>query len=137
VTFNQILTASSTFYPGTIALDSNFDKTTTTNNLYADDIYYFAVVHLTQDPGITPAQLPAAGQDATLSTGQPLTVVGYGTSATQGGGPPTYPPTGQREAADLALQAVTPPRCSRWRCPRAPAPTRPRSMPVIPLLAHP
>jgi V8-like Glu-specific endopeptidase len=107
VTFDQSPTASSTFYTGTIVLDPHFDKTTTTNNLYAHDIYDFAVVHLTQDPGITPARLPAAGQDATLATGQPLTVVGYGTSATQGGGPPTYPPTGQREAADLALQTVT------------------------------
>jgi hypothetical protein len=108
VTFDQNPTASSTFYTGTITLDPNFNKTTTTNHLYADDTYDFAVVHLTQDPGITPAQLPAAGQDATLGDEQPLTVVGYGTSATQGGGPPTYPPTGQREAASLAVQTVTP-----------------------------
>ena len=107
VTFDQSPTASSTFYTGTIVLDPKFDKTTTTNSLYAHDIYDFAVVHLTQDPGITPAQLPAAGQNATLATGQPLTVVGYGTSVTQGSGPPTYPPTGQREAAGLALQTVT------------------------------
>ena len=107
VTFDQNPTASSTFYTGTIVLDPKFDKTTTTNSLYAHDIYDFAVVHLTQDPGITPAQLPAAGQNATLATGQPLTVVGYGTSVTQGSGPPTYPPTGQREAAGLALQTVT------------------------------
>lgn len=107
VTFDQSPTASSTFYTGTVVLDPNFDKTTTTNSLYAHDIYDFAVVHLTQDPGITPARLPAAGQDATLATGQPLAVVGYGTSATQGSGPPTYPPTGQREAAGLALQTVT------------------------------
>jgi hypothetical protein len=107
VTFDQTPTASSTFYTGTIAIDPNFDKATTTNSLYADDTYDFAVVHLTQGPGITPARLPAAGQDATLATRQPLTVVGYGTSATQGGGPPTYPPTGQREAADLALRTVT------------------------------
>jgi Trypsin len=108
VTFAQTPAATSTFYTGTIVIDPSFDKTTTTNNLYADDIYDFAVVHLTQDPGIAPAQLPAAGQDATLATGQALTVVGYGTSATQGGGAPTYPPTGQREAAGLALQTVTP-----------------------------
>jgi len=108
VTFDRAPTASGTFYTGPIVLDPHFDKTTTNNTLYAHDIYDFAVVHLTQDPGITPAQLPAAGQDATLPTGQPLTVVGFGTSATQGGGPPTYPPTGQREAAGLALRTVTP-----------------------------
>jgi hypothetical protein len=107
VTFDQTPTASSTFYTGTITLDPNFNKTMTTNHLYADDTYDYAVVHLTQDPGITPAQLPAAGQDATLGNEQPLTVVGYGTSATQGHGRPTYPPTGQREAADLAVRTVT------------------------------
>jgi hypothetical protein len=37
----------------------NFDKTTTTNNLFAHDIYDFAVVHLPQDPGIT---LPSSRQ---------------------------------------------------------------------------
>jgi trypsin len=107
VTFDQHPSASSIFYGGTVVLDPDFTKTTTTNNLYADDNYDFAVVHLTQDPGITPAQLPAAGQDATLPHYQALDVVGYGTSVTQGGGAPTYPPTGQRESAGLTLSATT------------------------------
>jgi Trypsin len=107
VTFDQQPGASSTFYTGTVVLDPSYTYTTTTNNLYADDLNDFAVVHLTQDPGITPAQLPAAGQDASIPRGQALTVVGYGTSATQGGGAPTYPPTGQRESATLTLTATT------------------------------
>lgn len=107
VTFDQKPTASSTYYAGTVTLDPNYDKTTTNDNLYADDVNDYAVVHLAADPGITPAQLPPAGFDAGLPHGQSLTVVGYGTSVTQGGGPPTYPPTGQREAAGLTLQTVT------------------------------
>lgn len=107
VTFDQQPSASSTFYTGTVVLDPDYTNTTTTRNLYADDLYDFAVVHLTQDPGITPAQLPAAGQDSALPRGQAITVVGYGTSATQGGGAPTYPPTGQRESASLTLTAST------------------------------
>lgn len=107
VTFDQHPTASSTYYGGTVTLDPNYDKTTSHDNLYAHDIDDYAVVHLAADPGITPAQLPAAGLDARLPHGQPLTVVGYGTSVTQGGGAPTYPPTGQRESARLILQTVT------------------------------
>ena len=107
VTFDQHPSASTAFYTGTVVLDPYYKNTTTTNNLYADDIYDFAVVHLTQDPDITPAQLPAAGQDAAIPRGQALTVVGYGTSVTQGGGAPTYPPTGQRESASLTLTATT------------------------------
>jgi hypothetical protein len=108
VTFDQKPTVSSTYYGGTIELDPNFDKTTTTNNLYADDVDDFAVVRLNADPGIRPAALPSSEAESALSGGQPLTVVGYGTSVTQGGGAPTYPPTGQRESAGLTLQAVTP-----------------------------
>jgi len=107
VTFDQHPTATSTYFPGTVTLDPAYDKTTTHDNLYADDVNDFAVVHLAQDPGITPAQLPSAGYDASLGRGQTLTAVGYGTSVTQGGGAPTYPPTGQRETADLTLQTVT------------------------------
>jgi hypothetical protein len=107
VTFEQHPTTTSTYFSGTIVLDPLFDKTSTKDNLYANDIYDFAVVHLDADPGIAPAHLPSAGEDATLPTGQPLSVLGYGTSVTQGGGAPTYPPTGQREAAALALQTVT------------------------------
>ncbi len=108
VTFDEHPTASSTYYAGTVTLDPNYDKTTTHDNLYADDVDDYAVVHLAADPGITPAQLPTAGLDARLPRGQSLTVVGYGTSVTQGGGAPTYPPTGQRESAMLTLQTVTP-----------------------------
>ncbi len=107
VTFDQHPTAASTYFGGTVVLDPLFDKTTTRDNLYAHDSSDFAVVHLDADPGIAPASLPAAGADAALPSGQPLTVVGYGTSVTQGGGAPTYPPTGQREAASLTLQTVT------------------------------
>jgi hypothetical protein len=107
VTFDQHPSASSTFYGGSIVLDPLFDKTTTKNNLYADDVYDFAVVRLDGDPGITPARLPALSTSDALPSGQPLTVVGYGTSVTQGGGAPTYPPTGQRESADLTLRTVT------------------------------
>jgi hypothetical protein len=107
VTFDQHPTASSTYYAGTVTLDPQYDKTTTHDNLYAHDIYDYAVVHLDAEPGITPASLPPAGEDAALPHGQPLTVVGYGTSVTQGGGAPTYPPTGQRESASLTLQTVT------------------------------
>lgn len=107
VTFDQHPTSTSTYYGGTVALDPRFDKTVTHDNLYADDVYDFAVVHLDADPGITPAQLPASGADASLPRGQALTVVGYGTSVIQGGGAPSYPPTGQREAATLAVQTVT------------------------------
>ena len=57
VTFDQQPGASPTFYTGTVVLDPSYTYTTTTNNLYADDVNDFAVVHLTQDPGITPAQL--------------------------------------------------------------------------------
>ena len=39
--------------------------------------------------------------------GTPITTLGYGTSVTQGGGAPTYPATGQRESATLALQTAT------------------------------
>lgn len=108
VTFAQKPTTSSTFYSGAIKLDPSFDKTTTTDNVYADDIHDFAVVRLAAAPRIRPARLPALDAEAAWSAGQPLTVVGYGTSMTQGGGAPTYPPTGQREAASLTLQAVTP-----------------------------
>lgn len=108
VTFNQKPNESSTYYGGTIAIDPDYDKATTTNNLYADDVYDFAVVRLNADPGIRPAVLPSLGAESALSTGQSLTVVGYGTSMTQGGGAPTYPSTGQRESASLTLQAVTP-----------------------------
>jgi secreted trypsin-like serine protease len=107
VTFDQHPTASSTYYAGTVTLDPKYDKTTTHDNLYADDVDDYAVVHLAADPGIQPARLPTAGLDAALPHGQPLTVVGYGTSVTQGGGAPTYPPTGQRESARLTLQTVT------------------------------
>jgi hypothetical protein len=107
VTFDQRPTAASTYYAGTVTLDPDYDKTTTKDNLYADDVRDFAVVHLDADPGIAPAQLPGAGLDAALPHGQPVTVVGYGTSVTQGAGAPTYPPTGQREAAGLTLQTVT------------------------------
>lgn len=107
VTFDQHPTASSQFFGGTIVLDPLFDKTTTRNNLYADDVHDFAVVQLDQDPGITPARLPALGVASSLPMDQPLTVVGYGTSVTQGGGAPTYPDTGQREAANLTLRTVT------------------------------
>jgi hypothetical protein len=107
VTFDQHPTAASTYYAGTITLDPDYDKTTTHDNLYADDVDDYAVVHLTADPGITPAQLPTAGFADSLSHGQALTVVGYGTSVTQGGGAPTYPPTGQRESAALTLHTVT------------------------------
>lgn len=107
VTFDQHPTSASTYYGGTIVLDPQFDKTVTHDNLYANDVYDFAVVRLDADPRIAPAHLPTAGMDAGLPTGQALTVVGYGTSVTQGGGAPTYPPTGQREAAALAVQTVT------------------------------
>lgn len=107
VTFDQHPTAASTYYPGSVTLDPAYDKTTTHDNLYADDVNDFAVVHLADDPGITPAQLPRSGYGGSLTRGQPLTVVGYGTSVTQGAGAPTYPPTGQREAAPLTLQTVT------------------------------
>ncbi len=107
VTFDQHPSASSTFYGGTIVLDPQFDKTTTKNNLYANDVHDFAVVRLDADPGIIPARLPALGTSSALRSGQPLTVVGYGTSVTQGGGAPTYPPTGQRESAALTLRTVT------------------------------
>ena len=107
VTFDQHPTTASTYYPGSVTLDPAYDKTTTHDNLYADDVNDFAVVHLADDPNITPAQLPRAGYDDSLPRGQALTVVGYGTSVTQGGGAPTYPPTGQREAAALTLQTVT------------------------------
>jgi hypothetical protein len=107
VTFDQRPTASSTYYSGTVSLDPNYDKTTTHDNLYAHDVNDYAVVHLTSDPGIERAQVPTAGFEAALPHGQSLTVVGYGTSVTQGGGAPTYPPTGQRESARLTLQTVT------------------------------
>jgi hypothetical protein len=107
VTFDQHPTAASTYYRGSVTLDPAYDKTATHDNLYADDVNDFAVVHLADDPGITPAQLPPPGYGASLPRGQALTVVGYGTSVTQGGGAPTYPPTGQREAAALTLQTVT------------------------------
>ena len=107
VTFDQHPTATSTYYPGSVTLDPAYDKTTTHDNLYADDVNDFAVVHLAGDPHITPAQLPPPGYGDSLPRGRALTVVGYGTSVTQGGGAPTYPPTGQREAAALSLQTVT------------------------------
>lgn len=107
VTFDQHPSATSTYLAGSVTLDPAYDKVSTHDNLYAHDLYDFAVVHLTADPGITPARLPSAGYDATLPGGQALDVVGYGTSVTQGGGAPTYPPTGQRESAALTLQTVT------------------------------
>jgi len=107
VTFAQRPTAASTYYGGTVVIDPQFDKLTTTNNLYADDVHDFAVVRLDADPGIAPAQLPALNAAATLDRGTEITTLGYGTSVTQGGGAPTYPPTGDREAAALALQTVT------------------------------
>ncbi len=107
VTFDQHPTENSAFFAGSVTLDPAFDKTVTHDNLYADDVDDFAVVHLAGDPGITPAQLPQAGYDESLPRGQALTVVGYGTSVTQGHGAPTYPPTGQREGATLTLQTVT------------------------------
>lgn len=107
VTFDQQPSAASTFYGGTVALDPAYDKATTRDNLYADDVNDFAVVHLGADPGIAPAQLPSAGLSDSLDRGQSITAVGYGTSVTQGGGAPTYPATGQREAATLSLQTVT------------------------------
>jgi Trypsin len=107
VTFDQHPTANSRFYGGTIVIDPLFDKLASSDNLYADDVHDFAVVRLDADPGITPAVLPALDAAAGLARGTALTVVGYGTSVTQGGGAPTYPDTGQRESAALALQTVT------------------------------
>lgn len=107
VTFAQHPTATSDYISGTVVLDPAYDKTTTHDNLYANDVNDFAVVRLASDPGIAPAQLPSAGYDETLARGQKITAVGYGTSVTQGGGAPTYPATGQREAADVTLQKVT------------------------------
>ena len=107
VTFDQHPTASSSYLSGRIVLDPLFDKTVTRNNLYANDVHDFAVVQLDANPGITPARLPALGASSSLPSGQRLTVVGYGTSVTQGGGAPTYPPTDQREAATLTLRTTT------------------------------
>lgn len=107
VTFDQHPSASSRFFSGTVTLDPAYDKTTTHDNLYADDVNDFAVVRLHADPGITPALLPSAGFSDSLRRGQSITAVGYGTSVTQGGGAPTYPATGQREASTMSLQSVT------------------------------
>lgn len=107
VTFAQRPTADSTYYGGTVVIDPQFDKLTTKNNLYADDVHDFAVVRLDADPGIVPARLPALNAAAGLSRGTVITTVGYGSSVTQGGGAPTYPATGDRESAALALQTVT------------------------------
>jgi len=107
VTFDQRPTAASTYYGGTVVIDPQFDKLTTKNNLYADDVHDFAVVRLDADPHIAPASLPALNAADGLARGTDITTLGYGTSVTQGGGAPTYPPTGDRESAELALQTVT------------------------------
>jgi hypothetical protein len=108
VTFDQQPTAASTYYSGSIAIDPAFvPKLTSRQNVYANDTHDIAVVHLSADPGIQPATLPAANELGTVMHEQTFDVLGYGSTVTFGGGAHTYPPTGERESALLGLNSVT------------------------------
>lgn len=109
VTFDQHPSETSTYYQGTISIDPAFvSKLTSKQNVYANDTNDIAVVHLSQNPGITPAMLPKAGALNALPKNQTLDVLGYGSTVTFGHGAHQYPPTGQREAAMLGINSVTP-----------------------------
>ncbi|MEO7754278.1 MAG: trypsin-like serine protease [Terracoccus sp.] len=109
VTFDQKPTAASTYIRGAVSIDPAFlPKLTSKQNVYANDTNDIAVLHLTTDPGITPATLPAANQLGSVPRSQTFDVVGFGSSVTFGGGAHDYPPTGQRESALLGLHSVTP-----------------------------
>lgn len=108
-TFDQKPTAASTYYGGTIAIDPAFvPKLTSRQNVYANDTNDIAVVHLSSDPGITPATLPTAYELDGVPSDQRFDVLGYGSTVTFGGGAHTYPSTGERQSALLGLNSVTP-----------------------------
>jgi hypothetical protein len=111
LTFDPVVSASSTWYTGTIHVDPAYDPTNTTNS---NDL---AVIALDAPvTGITPASLPTEGlldQLASKGTRAPFDLVGYGisryTGAANGGGSPTldFSSTGTRELAQESFSSIT------------------------------
>jgi len=94
-------------YTGTFHADPEFADR-------QNDPHDIAVVVLDTAPGITPAQLPKAGQFDTLKKeqkDQQFTAVGYGVTErehTPGGGAPEFPDNSTRMFAVSSLNAVNP-----------------------------
>lgn len=112
LTFDPVVSVSSTWQVGTIHVDPTYNPTSTTNS------HDLAVIVLdTPVAGVTPASLPTAGLLDQLAQTAPranLDLVGYGISryagAANGGGSPTldFTSTGTREQALESLASVTP-----------------------------
>ena len=122
VIFDQKPTAASTYIRGAVSIDpASRASACSKQNVYANDTNDIAVLHLTTDPGITPATLPAGANPlGSVPRTQTFDVVGFGSSVTFGGGAHSLP--AHRPAEVRPARAAQ--RDPRLVSPRGPEPVR-------------